>query len=161
MQDLLQSLGLSCSDTLTFISTEDDKAAIHAALCNETLGHTWLDHLDNEILVTTMLVLEDNLPISDACYYDTGANWHIFNNKTVFDTYVSIEPVAIKGFRKDITIAAVGCGSVCVEGHYSNCKCNITLTNVLYIPAAHCNLVSGIQLDKVGITVVTGIGCNT
>lgn len=65
---------LSHMDTSASITTEDSKPVIHAALCHETPGHTWLDNLDNEVLVATVLVLEDALPILDACYHDTGAN---------------------------------------------------------------------------------------
>lgn len=61
-------------DTSASITTEDSKPVIHAALCHETPGHTWLDNLDNEVLVATVLVLKDALPILDACYHDTGAN---------------------------------------------------------------------------------------
>ena len=43
-----------------------------------------------------------------------------------------------------------------LEGRYGTQKCSITLDNVLHIPAAHSNLISGIQLDKAGVVSTLG-----
>ena len=149
---------LSRMDTSASITTEDSKPVIHVALCHETPGHTWLDNLDNEVLVATVPVLEDALPILDACYHDTGANRHVFHDKAVFETYQNIDPVAVKGFGKNIAIPAIGCGTVCVEGRYGTRKCTMLLKDALHIPAARCNLISGVQLDKISVTATTGSG---
>ena len=149
---------LSRTNTSASITTDDNNVVIHTALCHETPGHTWLDSLNNEILVATMPALEDSLPISDACYHDTGANWHVFHDKTAFEVYEPIEPVAVKGFGKNIAIAAIGCSTICIEGRYGTRTCTILLKHALHIPAACCNLVSGVQLDKIGITATTGNG---
>jgi hypothetical protein len=152
------SFQLSRANTSGSITTDDDSVVIHAALCHETPGHAWLDTLNNEVLVATMPILENSLPISDACYHDTGANRHVFHDREAFEVYDPIEPVAVKGFGKNIAIAAIGCGTVRVEGHYGTQECTILLKDALHIPAARCNLVSGVQLDKIGITATTGNG---
>jgi hypothetical protein len=156
IQDALQSL--SHADTSASITTEDNKPTIQAVLCNKSPGHAWINCLDNEFLVVTKPVLEASLPRSDTCYHDTGANRHVFHDKTVFETYESLDPMAVSSFGKGITIPAFGHGTVRIEGHYGDCKCMMILKNVLHIPAAHCNLISGVQLDKISVSFAAGDG---
>lgn len=66
--------------------------------------------------------------------------------------------MAVKGFGKNIAIPAIGCGTVRVEGRYGTHKCTMLLKDALHIPAAHCNLISGVQLDKISVTATTGSG---
>lgn len=66
--------------------------------------------------------------------------------------------MAVKGFGKNIAIPAIGCGTVRVEGRYGTHKCTMLLKDALHIPAARCNLISGVQLDKISVTATTGSG---
>ena len=83
----------------------------------------------------------------------------MFHDKSAFEDYKSIPPLTVKGFGQNLSATAIGWGTVCLVGHYNNKKCTILLTNVLHIPAAHTNLVSGIQLDKA--RVVSTLGHNS
>jgi hypothetical protein len=56
---------------------------------------------------------------------------------------------------------AVGRGTVRLHCTYGERTYSILLTNVLHIPAARSNLVSGVCLDKAGVTSTLGNGCVT
>jgi Pol polyprotein, beta-barrel domain len=78
----------------------------------EMFSDLWNTHLNNELIVATLPVLEVSIPHNNHCYYDSGANRHIFNNRSAFKSYQAIEPLAVKGFGHDLTTLAVGQGSV-------------------------------------------------
>jgi len=134
----------------------DDKANIHAVLWNETSEHMWHTHLDNEIIVASLPMLQQSLPKLDACHHDTGANHHVFHSQDAFETYQAIQPVAVGGFGGDITVAAIGCGTVHMLGRYGDHATPIILQNVLHILAVKSNLISGPSLDEAGIRSSTG-----
>jgi hypothetical protein len=69
-----------------------------------------------------------------------------------------MEPVAVKGFGHQLSAAAIGRGTVRVAGRYGSQVTYIILSNVLHIPAARSNLISGPQLDRVGVTATLGNG---
>jgi hypothetical protein len=146
------------SDTSHSSSTTDDKASIHAVLSNETPFHAWNTHLDNEILTARLPVLEENMPRSDACHHDSGANRHVFHDRSAFETYQAMDPVAVKGFGRNLMTAAVGQGTVRVLGRYGDRETPIILNRVLHIPAARSNLISHSQLDNAGVTAILGNG---
>jgi hypothetical protein len=144
----------SRSDTSHSSSTVDDKTVINAALTNETPLNAWNTTLDDEILKVDLPVLEENMPRTDACHHDSGASRHVFHDQTAFETYQAITPVAVKGFGRGLTTAAMGYGSVRVLGRYRDHITPIILTNVLHIPAAHSNLISGLQLARAGVSTL-------
>ena len=98
---------------------------------------------------------------TDICYHDSGANRHVFHDKTAFETYESITPVAVSGFGHNLSAAAIGQGTVCIEGRYGNRVSQILLRDALHIPAARSNLISSPQLDRMGIASMLADGLAT
>lgn len=146
------------ADTSHGVFTTDDQSSIHFATTNESPYHAWNAVLDGEPIIATLPVLERSLPRSDACHHDSGANRHVFHDMTAFETYESIPPVAVNGFGHNLSTAAIGRGSVRVNGRFGNQITSLLLKNVLHIPAARSNLISRPQLDLTGITSVLGGG---
>jgi hypothetical protein len=106
--------------------------------------HAWSIQLENEPIVASLPVLDDSIPHADTCHHDSGANRHVFHDRSIFESYQSIQPVQVKGL-------SMGCGTVCVNGQYGNRVSPIVLHNVLHIPVARSNLISGPQLDIAGV----------
>ena len=79
----------------------------------------------------------------------------------MFEEYNSITPLSVKGFRRNLSTVAVSCGSVRLRCNYGGRTYSILLTNVLHIPAARSNLISGVRLDKAGVTSTLGNGTVT
>jgi hypothetical protein len=144
----------------TISTPEDDDIHIHAALRQESPSIVWESHLNDDALVATLPVLQNTLP-ADSCYYDCGANRHVFNDRTAFETYEQTQPVSVKGFGHDLSAVAVGRGSVRLQSRCRNQTSSIILSHVLHIPAARTNLISGAQLDKVGVIASIAGGCVT
>ena len=111
--------------------------------------------LNNERIVATLPVLSevlaDNDSPDDPCHYNSGTNRHVFNKQDAFKTYHHIQPLMVKGFGHDLTTHAIGRGTVHLQARCGNRTTTILLTNVLHIPAARSNLVSGIQLNNIGV----------
>jgi Pol polyprotein len=57
----------------------------------------------------------------------------------------------VHGFSYNLSTVATGHGIVQLKSHYGRQIHQIVLQNVLHIPAACMNLISRIQLDKVGV----------
>jgi hypothetical protein len=113
-----------------------------------------LDNTEAEIATCTVPLTDPNVKRSDDCYHDSGANVHVFNRQDVFAEYSQINPVRIHAFSKGLSIAANGKGSVRLQATYEGIHGVITLTNCLYVPGAHANLISQIRLDKFGISTL-------
>jgi hypothetical protein len=140
----------------THIHSDDDSAHANAAVSFDPTCHVWASFLDDVAIQTTLPVLNRAVPIDNACYHDSGANRHVFHDRHVFEQYESITPLTVKGFGRNLSALAVGRGTVRLEGHYLEQTSPILLTNVLHIPAARSNLISGVQLDKAGVTSTLG-----
>jgi hypothetical protein len=92
---------------------------------------------------------------SDACYFDSGANRHVFHDRAAFTEYTEIGPLTVKGFDRDVTASAIGCGTVRLASHLAGRKTTLLLMNVLHIPTAHSNLISGALLAKKGVNILS------
>jgi gag-polypeptide of LTR copia-type len=149
------------ADTLHDTFTTDDKSVINAVTIHETPSSIGNTHLDGDVIVASLPVLEQSMTRSDSCHHDSGANRHVFHDKTAFETYEAIHPVAVSGFGHNVSAIAIGRGTVRLEGRYGHRTTSVCLTNVLHIPAARSNLISGPQLDKAGVTAVLGNGLAT
>jgi hypothetical protein len=57
----------------------------------------------------------------------------------------------VKGFGQNLSATAIRQGTIQLRGQHNNHTSIILLTDVLYIPAACTNLISGVQLDKAGV----------
>jgi hypothetical protein len=128
------------------------------AVTNETPFYNWNTHLDDELIVASLPILEYNLEHTDDCHHDSGANRHVFHDRSVFEKYTSIEPLAVKGFGHNLSTAAIGRGTVRLICSFRNRPSSVLLTNILHIPAARSNLISGVRLDNAGVTATLGNG---
>lgn len=62
-----------------------------------------------------------------------------------------IQPLTVWGFGNKFSATAVGCGNVCLCAQYGSNLSTLLLTNILHIPCARSNLISGIELDQHGV----------
>jgi len=76
----------------------------------------------------------------------------------LYDKSGSHQSLAVHGFGTSLTTQAVGKGKVILKSTYDGLACNFSVSNVLHIPSAHCNLLSGSRLDRKGVNTQTGKG---
>jgi hypothetical protein len=94
-----------------------------------------------------------------AIYHDSGATRHVFYQKEIFDTYEAFsKPLNVKGFDSSLSAPAMGKGSISFKAVCDGLQNTITLSDVLHVPAARCNLVSQSQLDRRGVHSYIGNG---
>jgi gag-polypeptide of LTR copia-type len=142
----------SRSHTGCDMSSPDNDAIISLVVANETPVYSWASHLNDEVIVASLPILERDIPHSDHCHHDSAANRHVFHDRSAFESYTTITPLAVKGFGKNLSTAAIGLGTVRLRCKYGDRTSSILLTNVLHIPAARSNLVSGVRLDNAGVS---------
>jgi gag-polypeptide of LTR copia-type len=141
------------------IQSDDQSTHANSVLSSDSTCYVWRTHVVDQTALTTLPILNYALPCDNSCYHDSGANRHVFHDRTAFEEYDTIEPLTVKGFGQNLSAVAIGQGSVRLEGlHNGNKRCFL-LHNVLHIPAARSNLISGIQLDRAG--VISTLGNNT
>jgi gag-polypeptide of LTR copia-type len=151
----------SRADMPSVSGTVDDDPHIHSVVSNEVPSYVSNVDSDNVIIVANLPILSDTVTPNSSCYYDSGANRHVFHDRAAFETYDAITPLTVKGFGHHLSTVAIGRGSIrlrCTQ-HYPHST--ILLNHVLHIPAAHSNLISGVQLDRAGVTASLGNGCVT
>ena len=134
------------------LTTTDDQITINSVTTAETPAYDWNSELDGETIVASLPILEQMMTRNDTCHHDSGASRHVFHDRTAFETYTSIEPLCIKGFGRDLSTVAIGSGTVRVQGRHGTKTCTIILHNVLHVPAARSNLLSGPLLDRAGVS---------
>ena len=110
----------------------------------------------DEPIVATLPIFSGDLPKSPACLYDSGANRHVFNNSDDFESYQTIQPLTVWGFGNKFSATAVGRGNVHLRAQHGSNSSTLLLTNVLQIPCAHSNLISGTELDRHGVISTLG-----
>lgn len=101
--------------------------------------------------VATLPVFTGDLPSTPICLYDSGANRHVFNDSDDFESYHVIQPLTVRGFGDNFSTPAVGRGDVRLRAQHGSRHSTILLTNVLHIPCARSNLISGTQLARHGV----------
>jgi hypothetical protein len=74
----------------------------------------------------------------------------------MFKSYEQIAPLTVKGFGHNLSATAIGRGTIRLRGQHNNHTSTILLTNILHIPAAQTNLISGVQLDRAGVISTLG-----
>ena len=148
---------LDRSATAHIMSDDDSKPTqANAALLSDPTCYAWNTQLDDNIIQATLPVLNLSISRDNTCHHDSGANCHVFHDRSVFEQYEAIQPLTVKGFGHNLSTVAIGQGSVCLEGRYGTQRCTVVLTNVLHIPAARSNLISSVQLDKAGVVSTLG-----
>ena len=144
--------------TVSSPSPERTSPAPETVTSTEIQSFAFTTHVDNSPVVTTLPVFTGSAPRSDHCFYDSGANRHVFNDRSAFETYQSIQLLSVKGFGDDYSTSAVGSGSVRVHARYRGRTSSLLFTSALHIPAARSNLISGVQLDHAGVIATLGHG---
>jgi Pol polyprotein len=120
--------------------------------------HAWFIQADDNYVHTTVYALDPNLPQSDICCHDIGANYHVFHNCNVFETYKQTKPLIVCRFSHNLLTTVIEHGIVQLESHHGKKVHNIVLQNVLHVPVACINLISSIQLDKARVITIFGNG---
>jgi hypothetical protein len=111
---------------------------------------------DSQPIISSVPILHEEAPKSAACLYDSGANRHVFNDRAAFETYELIQPLSVKAFGNSLSTTAVGPGSIRLECRYGSRPSSFLITNVLHIPLARSNLISGTQLAAHGVLATLG-----
>jgi hypothetical protein len=117
-----------------------------------------VSRVDEEDIVTTLPVFGKDQPKTDICFFDSGANRHVFNDRTAFKSYYSITPLAVHGVGTDCTTKAIGRGNVHLRTFHGSRSFSVVLLDVLHIPRARSNLISGGQFDERGVETRLGHG---
>jgi hypothetical protein len=151
----------SRADSSPHPDTLDDKPHINAVLSHEIPSFVSETDSGNDVIVASLPILSDTSIPNQSCYYDCGANRHVFHDRAAFETYDTIPPLSVKGFGHHLSTVAIGRGTVRLLPTYGDHPTPIVLNHVLHIPAARSNLISGIQLDKAGVTALLGNGSAT
>ena len=110
-----------------------------------------MSHFNNNTVITTLPVFDPQQPKLDVCLFDSDANCHIFNDQNFFESYQSISPIDIQGIGTNCLMKAIGCGNVRLQTHCVARVFSIVLTDILHIPHACSNLISGGQFDECGV----------
>ena len=147
--------------TIAQIVTLDDDTQTNSTLESGQTFHAWSTQLNDENIQTTLPILNNALLRDNSCNYDSGANRHVFHDRSIFEQYENIPPLTVKGFGQNLSALAIGRGTVQLETQYPHQNRTILLHNVLHIPAARSNLISGLQLDKAGVITTLGNNCIT
>ena len=124
--------------------------------CGEPPNLIFVTEDTSDPIVATIPFLQQDAPKSDICLYDSGANRHVFNDRAAFEHYEPIQPLSVKGFGDSLATTAVGRGSVRLRAKYGIRPSSFLLTNVLHIPLARSNLISGTQLATHGVVTTLG-----
>ena len=85
-------------------------------------------------------------------FHDSGANRHIFFDRTHFDNYRTIPPLTINGFGSSVSSAAIGVGDIFLHAKCNGKTSTIKLSEVLHVPSARMNLVSQGCLERRGVS---------
>ncbi len=143
-------------------SGNDDEDEVVAALCQE--GEYYAFNLITEpdpasaVTCNTIALVPSNVKARDDVYHDSGANRHIFYDRSVFTNYRSITPLTVKGFGSSLATSAVGVGDVYLRTTVKGTVSTMKLSDALHVPSARLNLVSQGCLERRGVCSATGNG---
>jgi hypothetical protein len=114
--------------------------------------------IDEEIVVNVIAINAETTK-DNGVNHDTGASRHIFHNRNLFHDYSMFEnPLDVFGFGSNLSAAAIGKGKIVLNADCGGTARPFSISNVLHIPTARCNLISGSRLDKKGVKTSTGNG---
>lgn len=108
---------------------------------------------------------ENNPNVSFTAKYswiiDSGATSHMTNNRSIFTSFKSFEPIAIKSALAGSNLKAIGSGTVDFDVTYNGLRTNITLSDVLYCPNLSANLLCLHKVVNTGTRIdFTNRSCN-
>lgn len=143
------------------INSADDEAHVNSILMGShiILQTTVQDpsEEDGKVMIGIPIINQASEKTNEI-YHDSGANRHVFWDRSVFSAYREIPPIRVCAFGDNMAAMAIGKGSVTLKGSLRGEIRTFTLNNVLHIPAARSNLVSQSQLDKRGVGAYFGGG---
>ena len=107
---------------------------------------------DEEVHINAVALNVDT-PQDNSINHDTGATRHIFCNRRLFHDYAILEsPLNMHSFGSKLSAVAIGKGTIVLKVKFGGSLRNFLLSNVLHIPSARCNLISGSKIDKKGVS---------
>jgi hypothetical protein len=143
----------------------DDDEDVQNVIGNELVFMADYSGLDDDEIEKGEEVLVDASALSlntskdDSCNHDTGAMRHIFHDQKLFHNYEKLDtPLTVKGFGSNLSTIALGKGTILLRSIHNGVTRTFSLSNVLHILTARCNLISGSQLDRKGVSTHTGSG---
>ena len=147
----------------TNITTRDSDIEISTALSSEGAFYA-CNVMFNEPEYTNLpiychaSIFDTSVECSSECYHDSGANRHIFREKSAFLEYKPMGQVKVNGFGSALSSSAVGVGTVLLKASYNGIINHIQLSNVLHVPSARFNLLSQGCLERKGMFCRTEAG---
>jgi hypothetical protein len=112
--------------------------------------------LDDVVKSVNKMALTREKKTNDS-FWDTGATRGVFYDHAVFRDYKLFErPIRIDSFGSNLATIAHTVGTVDMCSWVDGKEDKFSLTDVLHIPDAHCNLISDIRLDYKGVFAVAG-----
>lgn len=138
----------------------DSTANVNTVLTQDDAYYAFNVCINNPAVCITCntLALHNSTEKLFEVYHDSGANRHIFFDRSHFDNYRSITPLIIKGFGSDLSTDALGMGDVHLRATCHSRTATIKLTDVLHVPSARLNLVSQGCLDRCSMAMRSGGG---
>jgi hypothetical protein len=108
-----QSLAIDNSvdrSSTSYIKSKDSSTQpeTNSALTSDSTYHVWSTHSSDNVVLATLPILNHNLPRDNSCHHDSGANRHVFHDRTIFGQYKSIPPLTVKGFGQNLSATAIG-----------------------------------------------------
>ncbi|KAJ6047020.1 uncharacterized protein N7446_011854 [Penicillium canescens] len=129
----------------TFMATRVSEKDVNEAFGNDIEGNFALsDHIPIMMAIKT-------LSIRDAWIVDSGCAQHVCNSASRFVQMAKYHGPSLTGV--DTSTAPSGVGTVNILCNVRGRKKWLVLDNVLYVPSAHANLISVLQLLKRGAKV--------
>lgn len=137
----------------------DDEAQVAAALCQEGEYYAFNvicgpDPVASVTCNTLALMSTSNSKPAADVYHDSGANRHIFYDKSVFNNYRKISHIQVKGFGSSLATSAIGVGDVHLAVTINGVMSTVKLSDALHVPSARLNLVSQGCLQRRGVDCI-------
>jgi hypothetical protein len=95
----------------------------------------------------------------DYIFHDNGATRHVFHDRRLFIAYNPFQiPLKVNGFDSGLSAVAPAAGTIRLTSTVNGKTATFDITDVLHVPTARVNLISGSALDKKGIMAILGEG---
>ena len=142
-------------DVRNVISTVVDDFAFMSMLPDEEGDEITID----EEIKVNAIICNATVDQNDSIHHDTGASHQIFHKHELFHDYAMFwVPIGGTWFGTSLITQAIGKGKIILKSTYDGLTHNFSVSNVLHIPTAPCNLVSRSRLDQKGVNTQTGKG---
>ena len=82
--------------TTTPIHSDDQTTQANLISSSDANCYAWNTHFEDNTVLATLPVLNNGLPHDNWCHHDSGANRHVFHDRSVFEQYKTIPPSQLK-----------------------------------------------------------------